>query len=89
MKHPNIVMIIADDLGHWTLGCEGNQDAVTPNIDRLAKEGMQLRRFYCASPVCSPARASLLTGKMPSAHGVADWIRKGNVKTEDDTPVST
>lgn len=87
MKQPNLVFIIADDLGHWTLGCEGNRDAVTPNIDRLAGEGMQLRRFYCASPVCSPARASLLTGLMPSMHGVADWLRLGNVEAEGDHPV--
>ena len=87
MKQPNIVLIIADDLGHWTLGCEGNADAVTPHIDRLAREGMQLRRFYCSSPVCSPARASLYTGLMPSAHGVADWLRLGNVNAGGDTAV--
>lgn len=87
MKRPNIVFIIADDLGHWTLGCEGNRDAVTPNIDRLAREGMQLQRFYCASPVCSPARASLYTGLMPSMHGVADWLRLGNIAADGDHPV--
>lgn len=85
MKRPNIIFIMADDLGHWSLGCEGNADAITPHIDRLAAEGMRLRRFYCASPVCSPARASLLTGLMPSAHGVADWIRQGNVDSGGDT----
>lgn len=56
MRRPNIPFIMADDLGHWSLGCEGNPDAITPHIDSLAAEGMQLRRFYCASPVCSPAR---------------------------------
>lgn len=85
---PNILFIIADDLGHWTLGYEGNADAKTPNIDRLAKEGIQLRRFYCTSPVCSPARASLLTGLMPSMHGVADWIRKGNVTAPGDVAIT-
>lgn len=88
MNRPNIVFILADDLGHWTLGCEGNQDAITPHIDRLAQEGMQLRRFYCASPVCSPARASLLTGMMPSRHGVSDWIRKGNVNSDTDQAIT-
>ncbi len=87
MKRPNMVFIIADDLGHWTLGCEGNRDAVTPNIDRLAREGMQLKCFYCASPVCSPARASLLTGTMPSMHGIADWLRLGNVAAGGDEPI--
>src|SRR5699024_6944433 len=48
---------------------------VTPTLDRLAAEGTYLERFFCASPVCSPARASLLTGRMPSAHGVHDWLR--------------
>lgn len=87
MRRPNFVFILADDLGHWTLGCEGNQDAITPHIDRLAMEGMQLRRFYCSSPVCSPARASLLTGQMPSMHGVADWIRMGNVTSDSDQAI--
>ncbi|NLX82198.1 MAG: sulfatase-like hydrolase/transferase [Clostridiales bacterium] len=85
MKQANILFIMADDLGHWSLGCAGNQDAITPHIDRLAAEGMQLKRFYAASPVCSPARASLLTGQMPSYHGVADWIRAGNISAHGDS----
>ena len=47
-------------------------------IDRLAAAGMRFTNFFCASPVCSPARASLLTGRIPSQHGVHDWIREGN-----------
>ena len=89
MGRPNFVFILADDLGHWTLGCEGNQDAITPHIDRLAMEGMQLRRFYCSSPVCSPARASLLTGQMQSMHGVADWILEEQGLLEDTVVVFT
>ncbi|UVI30672.1 sulfatase-like hydrolase/transferase [Paenibacillus spongiae] len=76
---PNIVFILADDQGPWALGCAGNPEIRTPNLDRLAAEGMRFSSFFCTSPVCSPARASLLTGRIPSQHGVHDWIRGGNV----------
>ncbi|MCB0105391.1 MAG: sulfatase-like hydrolase/transferase, partial [Caldilineaceae bacterium] len=56
-----------------------NSEIQTPHLDRLAAEGMRFTNFFCTSPVCSPARASLLTGRMPSQHGVHDWIRGGNV----------
>ena len=75
----NIVFILADDLGAWALHCAGTPELCTPNIDRIAREGIRFTDFYCASPVCSPARASILTGRIPSAHGVHDWIRSGNV----------
>lgn len=78
-KRPNIVFVLTDDQGAWALGCAGNHDVKTPNIDRLAAEGIRFDEFYCASPVCSPARASIVTGKMPSCHGVLDWIEMGNV----------
>lgn len=78
MKRPNIVFILSDDQGWWSLGCTGNSEIITPNIDRLAEEGMRFDHFFCASPVCSPARASLLTGCIPSQHGVHDWIRDNN-----------
>lgn len=77
-RHPNVVFVLTDDQGYWALGCNGNPDIITPNIDRLAEEGARFENFYCASPVCSPARASLLTGRIPSQHGVHDWIREGN-----------
>lgn len=86
-KKMNFVLIMADDMGYWSLGCEGCREAVTPNIDHLAENGIRLSRFYCVSPVCSPARASLLTGRMPSYHGVVDWIRKGNVDDGQDKPI--
>ena len=59
--------------------CAGNTDIHTPNLDRIASQGYRFENFFCASPVCSPARASLLTGRIPSAHGVQDWIRSGNL----------
>jgi len=76
---PNIVFILTDDQGVWAMGCAGNKEIRTPNLDRLAKTGVRFENFFCTSPVCSPARASLLTGRIPSQHGVHDWIREGNV----------
>lgn len=78
-KRPNILFILADDQGAWSLGCAGNREILTPNLDALAAGGMRLENCFCASPVCSPARASILTGMMPSGHGVLDWIRSGSV----------
>ena len=79
---PNIVFILSDDQGPWAMHCAGTRELLTPNMDRLAREGLRFDSFYCASPVCSPARASLLTGQMPSMHGVIDWLRSGNVDAE-------
>jgi len=75
---PNIIVILADDHGAWALGSYGNLEIHTPHLDRLAADGMRFTNYFCTSPVCSPARASLLTGKIPSQHGVHDWIREGN-----------
>ncbi|MBK36589.1 MAG: sulfatase [Gemmatimonadetes bacterium] len=75
---PNIIFILTDDQGPWATGCCGNHEIRTPNIDRLATTGMRFERFFCASPVCSPSRASFLAGTVPSRHGVHDWIREGN-----------
>lgn len=72
---PNFVVVVTDDQGPWALGCQGNDELRTPGIDALAADGIRFDSFYCSSPVCSPARASLLTGRMPSAHGVHDWLR--------------
>lgn len=76
---PNIVFVLTDDQGYWALGCNGNKEIQTPVIDNLAKEGARFENFFCVSPVCSPARASLLTGRIPSQHGIHDWIRDGNM----------
>jgi len=84
---PNIVMILLDDMGYWTLGSHGNHEILTPNIDALADRSLNFKNCYCVSPVCSPARASLLTGRIPSQHGVLDWIRNGSIKSDDDRPV--
>lgn len=83
MKNPNILFVMADDMGYWSMGCAGNKEVQTPNLDRLAEEGMYFPEYFCTSPVCSPARASVLCGKMPSGHGVLDWISKGHINYED------
>lgn len=83
MKNPNILFVMADDMGYWSMGCAGNKEVQTPNLDRLAEEGMYFPEYFCTSPVCSPARASVLCGKMPSGHGVLDWVSKGHINYED------
>ena len=76
---PNVLFILSDDQGFWALGCAGNREIRTPNLDRLAHSGIRFDNFFCTSPVCSPARASLMTGGIPSQHGVHDWVRVGSV----------
>jgi arylsulfatase A len=73
-KLPNIVVLLADDLGYGDLGCFGSKVIKTPNLDKLAAEGMRLTQCYAGAPVCSPSRAALLTGRVPGRAGVWDWI---------------
>ena len=67
---PNIVIIYCDDLGYGDLGCFGAEDISTPNVDRMAAGGVRFTEFYSASPVCSPSRAALMTGRMPQRMGI-------------------
>src|SRR6476619_557107 len=60
-KRPNIILLIADDLGYSDIGCYGQQKTETPNIDRLAREGMRFTQLYSGSTVCAPARKTLMT----------------------------
>jgi len=62
-KRPNIIFILADDLGYGELGCYGQEKIETPNIDQLAEEGIRFTQHYSGAPVCAPARCVLLTGK--------------------------
>jgi len=70
----NFLVILCDDLGYGDLGCYGHPVIKSPNLDRLASEGVRLTDCYAAAPVCSPSRAGLLTGRNPNRFGVYDWI---------------
>ncbi len=74
---PNFILIVTDDQRYDMLGCTGHPAAKTPNIDRLAREGALFRRFYDATPLCSPSRASILTGHYPHKHGVINNDKLG------------
>jgi len=86
---PNILFVLIDDMGYRDLGCFGGTRAQTPQIDRLAREGLRFNQFYVAAPICSPSRVSLLTGQYPNRwritsyldtrklnqqRGLADWL---------------
>lgn len=71
---PNIVVLLCDDLGYGDLSCFAHPTIQSPNLDRLATQGMKLTHCYSASPVCSPSRAGLMTGRSPNRLGIRDWI---------------
>ncbi len=71
----NFILILVDDLGWTDCGCYGSKFYETPNIDRLASEGMRFTNGYAACAVCSPTRAAVMTGRYPARLGVTDWIR--------------
>ena len=64
-ERPNVILVMADDLGWGDLGCQGHPDLKTPHLDALANDGVRFTRFHAAAPVCSPTRASCLTGRHP------------------------
>lgn len=70
VARPNFIVIFTDDQGYQDLGCYGSPDISTPNLDRMAQEGMRFTDFYAAAPICSPSRAALLTGCYPPRVGV-------------------
>ncbi|MHC4997081.1 MAG: sulfatase [Planctomycetota bacterium] len=72
---PNIVFVLADDLGWAELGCYGNTFNETPHLDRLATQGVRFTQAYAAAPVCSPYRASFITGQYPARVGITDYMR--------------
>ena len=71
---PNFIILLCDDLGYGDLNCYAHPKVRSPNIDRLAQQGVKLTSCYSASPVCSPSRAGLLTGRTPNRLGIRDWI---------------
>jgi len=84
---PNIVFIFADDWGWGDLGCYGNRRIRTPNIDRLAREGTLFKQFYVAAAVCSPSRASCLTGQFTSRHGIHSHLNTAEGSRRRDMPL--
>ena len=73
-RRPNVIVFMTDDHGAWATGAYGCADIHTPNIDALAKTGAKFTRAFACTPVCSPSRMTYMTGAVPSAHGVQDWL---------------
>jgi len=78
-RRPNILLIVSDDQGYNDLGCYGGTEIKTPNLDRLAADGVRLRSFYVTWPACTPSRGSLLTGRYPQRNGTYDMFRNDKV----------
>lgn len=92
-SRPNVILIVSDDQGYPDLGCIGTKPIVTPNLDRLASEGVRATNFYVTWPACTPSRGSILTGRYPQRNGLYDMIRNdmvnyGHVYTPDEYAVS-
>ena len=81
---PNIVLILTDDMGFGDIGCYGGMFAPTPNLDRMAREGIRFTQYYSASPICSPSRTGILTGMYPARWRITSYLqtRKGNAACE-------
>jgi arylsulfatase A-like enzyme len=74
IRQPNVVLIVADDLAAWMLGCYGNGEIRTPNIDLLARSGTRFANNFVCTPICSASRATLFTGRTPRQHGIHDFL---------------
>ncbi len=73
-ERPNLMVVLADDLGYGDLACYGSEDVLTPNLDKFAAEGLKLSNCYSAAANCSPSRAGLMTGRTPWRVGIHNWI---------------
>ncbi|TWU60576.1 Arylsulfatase precursor [Rubripirellula tenax] len=73
-ERPNIVLIFIDDMGWGDFSCFGNTEATTPNIDRMAEEGIRFHNFYVNSPICSPSRVAISTGQYPFRHRISSFL---------------
>ena len=74
VRRPNVVLIVADDLAAWMLGCYGNKEIRTPHIDLLARAGARFINNFVCTPICSASRATLFTGRLPRQHGIHDFL---------------
>lgn len=87
-KKPNVIFMLVDDMGWMDIGANGSTFYETPNIDNLAKEGVRFTQAYAASPICSPTRASILSGKNPARINLTQWIGgPGNPDYERNLPL--
>lgn len=75
-ERPNVLVFLIDDHGPWASSPYGNREIITPTMQWLADTGVTMNRAYTPCPVCSPARASFWTGRIPSAHGIHDWLHE-------------
>lgn len=87
-SQPNVVFILADDLGWSELGCYGNDFNETPHLDRLSQQGLRCTHAYAAAPVCSPYRAALLTGQYPARVGIVDYLRPDSPEALSEATVT-
>jgi len=87
-NQPNIIFILADDLGYGDLGCYGQQRIETPNIDRLAAQGMKFTQAYAGACVCAPSRSCLLTGTHGGHTRLRDNIPHGVFPRPDDVTIA-
>ena len=89
---PNVVLVLADDLASWMLGCYGNKEIKTPNIDTLARSGMRFINSFVNSPICSASRATLFTGRTPRQTGIHDFLTDSPIEKppqgQKDVPAS-
>ncbi|MFN3167177.1 MAG: sulfatase-like hydrolase/transferase [Phycisphaeraceae bacterium] len=85
-RPPNIIVFLIDDMGYADLGCFGGIDAPTPNIDKLASQGLRLTRFYVNSPICSPSRVALTTGRYPTRYGITGHFASRKQNAERGMP---
>lgn len=88
-SRPNLLVIVTDDQASWSLGSYGNRDARTTGIDRLANEGVRFANVFTPSPVCSPSRATLLSGRYGTEVGITDWINPAEADAGVGLPPDT
>ena len=87
---PNLLFIMTDDQGRWAMGAYGNDEIHTPNMDRIAREGALFTNAIVATPVCSPSRATFMTGRYPTELGITDWISPAESRgASSSTPIRT
>lgn len=85
---PNLLAIVTDDQAAWTAGCYGGREIRTPNLDRLAAEGVRFANAFVHTPVCSPSRAMYMTGLFGTQLGITDWLNDGQAKDQGVTPAT-